>query len=106
MHLVGRHDRVPINMHEYNLCSLVYDIFDYTGLNQPISFFSLFYMQSCSQPISFFFPLFFPPTSYIWATQPGFDSSLKNTFSCFFDFSLVLGMTELILKMTTQNVKC
>jgi len=30
-------------MHEYNLLSLVHDGFDYTGSNQPISFFSLIF---------------------------------------------------------------
>ena len=58
---------------------------------------------SSSQPI--FFPHYFSPTSYICTTQPGFESSLENTFSWFFDLFLVLGMTLHILKMTTQNLK-
>ena len=51
------------------------------GFEPANFFFSLF--SSCTssiQPISFFSPLFFP-TSHICTTQPGFESSLENTYS-------------------------
>jgi len=59
MHLVGRRDHVPINMHEYNHCSLVYDIFDYTGFEPANFFFLSLYTRVLVNQFLFFFPHYF-----------------------------------------------
>ena len=82
-------------MYEYSGAILVHDIFDYTQVRISQSLFSLFSLRtSPSQPISFFFHYCFSPLHIIiCTTQPGFESSLENTFSWFFDLFLVLGVT-------------
>jgi len=74
--------------------SLVRDIFDCTGSNKPIFFFSLLYARILVS--QFYSPVSFP--TYICTTQPGFESSLENTFSWFFDLFLIVGMTLHILR--------
>ena len=61
------------------------------GSNQTISFLSF---SSSSQPISFF-PHYFPSTSYIRTTQPGFESSLESAFHDWFVFGIRHGLAYL-----------
>ena len=63
---------------------------DYKGF-EPTNFFFLSFLYAWVQVNQFLlFPTIFSPTSYVCTTQPGFESSLENTFS---DLFLVLDMT-------------
>ena len=73
--------------------SLVHDIFDYTCRFESVSLYLSLFSLCTSQTISFFFQYCFSPLLIILSTtQPGFESSLENTFSWFFDLFLVLGV--------------
>ena len=96
---------VTINMHEYNLLfSGAWHLTTHGFKPANLFFLSFLYAWVLVNQFPFFPRLFFPHTSYICTTQPVFESSLDNTFSCLFDLFLVFGMTLHILNMTTQNL--
>ena len=80
------------NQHEYTLAQTSQFLFvcEWVLVNQILSFFS---------------PHYFFPTSYTCTTYPGFESSLKNTFSWFFWFVFGVRHDRAYLKMTTQKSK-